>query len=187
LGKSPPIASKIRLRLVEIDDRRVLAGWAAECAERVLQLYEVRAPGDLRVREAIAETRAFAEGGPRTKGIRTAAWAALAAAREVGDPVGSAAARAAGYAAGTPYIHDLVSPHQVKHVHGPAVQQALAEELAADGDSEVGGAAIRWAVEQASAGVRGLVLGLPGATFGKSRLGALSRLLDEGLRAGVSR
>ncbi|MBB5837739.1 putative immunity protein [Kribbella italica] len=171
---------------MEIADRRVLAGWAAECAERVLLLYEVRAPGDLRAREAIAETRGFAEGGPRTKGIRTAAWGALKAAREVGDAVGMAAARAAGYAAGTPYIHDLVSPHQVKHVQGPAVQMALAEELAAGGDSAVGDAAIRWAVELAPAGVRDLVVELPRATFGKSRVGVLSRLLDEGLR-GISR
>ncbi|GAA1550100.1 hypothetical protein GCM10009741_63160 [Kribbella lupini] len=177
---------------MEIGDRRVLAGWAAECAERVLHLYEVRAPGDLRAREAIAETRAFAEGGPRTKGIRTAAWAALKAAREVGDPVGVAAARAAGYAAGTPYIHDLVSPHQVKHVHGPAVQMALAEELAAleqlparraGGGAEVGDAAIRWAVERAPEGVRGIVRWLPETTFGASRVAVLSRQLDEGLRS----
>ncbi|GAB2597272.1 putative immunity protein [Kribbella endophytica] len=164
---------------MEILDRRVLAGWAAECAERVLQLYEVRAPGDLRVREAIAETRAFAEGGPRTKGIRTAAWAALKAAREVGDAVGMAAARAAGYAAGTPYIHDLVSPHQVKHVHGPAVQMALAEELAG-GDGDV---AIRWAVEQAPGQVRAIVRWLPETTFGTSRVAVLSRHLDGGLRS----
>jgi hypothetical protein len=170
------------LRFVEIGDRRVLAGWAAECAERVLQLYEVRAPGDLRVREAIAETRAFAEGGPRTKGIRTAAWTALKGAREVGDAVGMAAARAAGYAAGTPYIHDLVSPHQVKHVHGPAVQMALAEELAGGG-AEVGDAAIRWAVARAPEEVRAIVRWLPETTFGASRVAVLSRQLDEGLRS----
>ncbi|MEV6282087.1 putative immunity protein [Kribbella sp. NPDC051770] len=160
-------------------DRRVLVGWAAECAVRVVGLVE----GDPRVRGAVEAAEGFAAGGERTKRIRDAAWGALAAARESGDPVWTAAARAAGYAAGAAYVHDLVSAHQVKHVLGPAVQMALAEELAA-GVPEVGEDAVRWAVEIAPAGVRGMVVELPQATFGKSRVGVLSRLLDQGLRTG---
>ncbi|HKV67788.1 MAG TPA: hypothetical protein VJN72_06835, partial [Gaiellales bacterium] len=43
-------------------DRRVVAAWAADCAERVLALFEAEAPGDRRPREAIARARAFAGG-----------------------------------------------------------------------------------------------------------------------------
>jgi hypothetical protein len=43
-------------------DRRIVAAWAAACAERVLALFEAEAPGDRRPRDAIALTRAFARG-----------------------------------------------------------------------------------------------------------------------------
>ena len=42
-------------------DRRVVATWAADCAERVLVLFETEAPTDGRPRDAIARTWAFAE------------------------------------------------------------------------------------------------------------------------------
>ncbi len=43
-------------------DRRIVAGWAADCAERVLWLFEAEAPGDTRPHDAIARTRAFSRG-----------------------------------------------------------------------------------------------------------------------------
>lgn len=43
-------------------DRRIVAGWAADCAERVLALFEAEAPADGRPRDAIARARAFARG-----------------------------------------------------------------------------------------------------------------------------
>jgi hypothetical protein len=43
-------------------DRRIVAAWAADCAERVLELFEAEAPGDSRPRDAIARTRAFSRG-----------------------------------------------------------------------------------------------------------------------------
>ena len=43
-------------------DRRAVAGWAADCAERVLGIFETEVPGDLRPREAIARARAYARG-----------------------------------------------------------------------------------------------------------------------------
>jgi hypothetical protein len=43
-------------------DRRIVAAWAADCAERVLGLFETEAPKDSRPRDAIARTRAFAHG-----------------------------------------------------------------------------------------------------------------------------
>jgi len=43
-------------------DRRIVAAWAADCAEHVLELFEAEAPSDGRPRDAIARTRAFAGG-----------------------------------------------------------------------------------------------------------------------------
>ena len=43
-------------------DRRVVAAWAADCAERVLGLFEAEALGDDRPRAAIARVRAYARG-----------------------------------------------------------------------------------------------------------------------------
>ncbi len=43
-------------------ERRTVAAWAADCAERVLWVFEAEAPEDLRPREAITRTRAFARG-----------------------------------------------------------------------------------------------------------------------------
>src|SRR5947199_392703 len=44
------------------DDRRTVAAWAADCAERVLWVFEAEAPEDSRPRDAIVRTRAFARG-----------------------------------------------------------------------------------------------------------------------------
>jgi hypothetical protein len=164
------------------EDRRLVALWAADCAERALPLFEARAPSDVRPRMAIEGARAFARGGKRTGRLRSLAWAAHAAAREVGDPVATAAARAAAVAAATAYTHALATPHQVRHVLGPAMYQAQARELAAGGDPSVGDEEIRWAIEQASPRVREVVRRMPVGSPGRTRLGAFLRLLDAALR-----
>ncbi len=160
------------------DELRALTGWAAGCASRVLPLYEARIPGDPRPRAAIAAARAFADGGPRTKVLRTAAWAALAAAGSAEDPAAEAAARAAVGAAGAAYLHPLPTPHQVKHIVGPAQQAALARELAG-GDAE---AEIRWALDHAPPEVGELLRRFPPGKPGRSRLGDLHRQLESALR-----
>jgi len=43
-------------------DRRLVALWAADCAERVLPLFEVEAPQDDRARDGIERARAFGRG-----------------------------------------------------------------------------------------------------------------------------
>jgi len=75
------------------DDRRVLAVWAADCAERTLPLFEAQAPNDTRPRDAIDGLRAFARGELRIGKVRALAARAHAAAREIGDPAAVAAAR----------------------------------------------------------------------------------------------
>lgn len=164
------------------EDRRLIGLWAADCAERVLPLFAAKAPSDARPREAIEGIRAFARGGKRTAKLRSLALAAYAAAREVSDPVATAAARAAGHAASSAYIHALFCPHQAKHALGPAVYGALARELAAGDDPRFGDEEIRWAIKHASPATCEVVGRFPIRCSGRSRLEELYYQLDAGLR-----
>ncbi|MCM3886092.1 putative immunity protein [Frankia sp. R82] len=164
------------------EDRRLLGAWAANCAERVLPLFEQEAPADTRPREAIEGIRSYACGQLRRGPLRSLAFAALAAARDVADPAATAAARAAGYAAATPYIHPLATPHQAKHALGPAIQAARAGELAADDDASIGDTEIRWAIEHAPPAVRRILRQMPVYRPGRSRLDMLRHQLDAALR-----
>ncbi|MET8853159.1 putative immunity protein [Amycolatopsis sp. NPDC004625] len=160
---------------LSLDELRALTRWAAACAARVLPLI----PDDPRPAAAITAAREFAAGGPRTKALRTAAWSALAAAAEATDPAASAAARAAVGAAGAAYLHPVESPHQVKHIVGPAQQAALARELA--GGSAA--AEIAWALSEVPPEVRGILRKFPEGKPGKSRPGELHRQLESALRS----
>lgn len=149
---------------------------------RALPVFEAEYPTDARAREAIEGARAFAQGGKRIAALRAQAWAAYAAAREAENPAAADAARAAQHAAAAPYLHPRASSHQVKHVLGAAIHQARALELAADGDEEVGGENLRWAIGHASSTVRDVVQRLPVVAAGRGRLGELFRQLDAALR-----
>jgi len=87
-------------------DQTTMAVWAAECAERVLPLFEAAHPGDGRPHRAIEACRAWVETGVfRMVDIRGASLAAHAAARDAKE--GSAArfaARAAGQAVATAHV-----------------------------------------------------------------------------------
>ena len=94
-------------------EHRARAIWAADCAERVLPLFERDVPGDDRPRRAIEAARAWARGEVRVSEARTAALAAHAAARDAARSAaactpagraGCAAARAAGHAAATAHV-----------------------------------------------------------------------------------
>ncbi|MFI5617635.1 putative immunity protein [Streptomyces sp. NPDC051567] len=126
--------------------------------------------------------RSYARGEILRGPLRSVAYAALAAARDVGDPAATAAARAAGYAAATPYIHPLATPHQAKHALGPVMYVARAREIAAGDDTGIGDEEIRWAIEHAPAAVRGIVRRMPVFSPGRSRLDALRHQLDAALR-----
>src|SRR5439155_20293323 len=77
------------------DDHRLLAMWAADCAEHVLHHFEQARPGDDRPRRALDLGRAWARGEIPWGEARTGAGHANAAARAL-----SGAARHAAYAAG---------------------------------------------------------------------------------------
>lgn len=85
-------------------DRKLLALWAADCAERVLPLFELRRPRDQRPRNAIAAARAWARGEITCGAARSAAIASHAAARATAHPAARAAARSAGHAAATAHM-----------------------------------------------------------------------------------
>lgn len=104
-------------------ERRLVAAWAADCAERVLGLFEAEAPSDSRPRDAIARTRAFARGELRVAEEIRRRFAGGGAAREVSDPAAVAAAKAAGQAASI--------PHMGAHALGAAAYAAKAVGLAA--------------------------------------------------------
>ncbi len=88
----------------EKDDQKLLALWAASCAEHVLSFFEKHRPKDDRPRKAIEAGRAWARGEIKVGAARNAALAAHAAARVVDHPSARAAARAAGHAAATAHV-----------------------------------------------------------------------------------
>ena len=94
------------MELVGKTDRKVLAMWAAECAERVLPWFEQKYPEDHRPRNAIITLREWiATGKFRMAVIRKASLDSHAAARDVGeDNAARSAARAAGQAVATAHV-----------------------------------------------------------------------------------
>ena len=168
---------------LSLESLRAIGGWAADCAERALSVYETRADADTRPRAAIEGIREFAAGGKRTARLRSLALAAHAAAREAGDGAAAAAARAAGAAAASAYTHPLADVHQTKHIVGSAAYAALARELDQGGDPSIDDAQVRWAIAHAPAEVCAVLLQMPARQAGKSRLDAILYELDVGIRA----
>ena len=134
-------------------DRRIVAVWAADCAERVLGLFEAEAPGDSRPRDAIARTRAFARGELGVAEEIRRRFVAGGAAREVSAPAAVAAARAAGQAASI--------PHMGAHALGAAAYAAKAAGLAAPDRPEAVSDEIRWQLGRMSAPARSALRQLP--------------------------
>ena len=112
------------LQTLSVDDRRIVATWAADCAEHVLAIYEDAVPGDSRVRAAIDQARAFAAGDLDVReAVRRRGAEAGAAAREAPAPAARAAAYAAEQAAAV--------AHMGAHALGAAGYAAKASTLAA--------------------------------------------------------
>ncbi|WP_457310053.1 putative immunity protein [Sphingomonas sp. UYAg733] len=92
------IAVANSLQTLSESDRRLVAEWAAACAERVVWLFEAESPSDGRPRAAIARTRAFARGELNAALEIRRRFGGGGAAREVKSPAAVAAATAAGQA-----------------------------------------------------------------------------------------
>ena len=161
-------------------ERRVVAVWAADCAEQVLGLFEAEAPEDGRPREAIARTRAFACGELGVAEMIRRRFSGGGAARDVKVPAAAAAARAAGQAASI--------AHMGAHALGAAAYAAKAAGLAApEGRAGVAVAEeIRWQLGHVSAPARAALRLLP--PVGESRSGPLGPgLLASGLLGTIVR
>ena len=166
-----------------LDELRAVTGWAVECAQPALVIFERIRSDDARVRSALDVARAFAEGARRTKGLRDAAWdahRAAQAARDANQRAAHDAARAAGHAAGAAFLHPLARPTQVRHILGAAALTARAIEL----DADQAGCAdyLERVVSSAPLTVVDVLRRYPAAPAGGRRVSELIQLLDEALR-----
>jgi hypothetical protein len=159
-------------------DRRAVAAWAADCAERVLPLFEMAAPGDDRPRDLIARARAFACGElDVAEGIRRRFVGGVPAG-EVHAPAAAAAARAAGQAAAI--------PHMGAHALGAAAYAARAAGLGAPDRADAVREEVRWQLDHMSAAARAALRLLP--PVGENTAGPLGPgLLASGPLAAIIR
>jgi hypothetical protein len=132
-------------------DHRLLALWAAACAEHVLHFFETVQPADTRPRHAIALARQWARGEVTMTQSRNAAGHAMAAARVL-----QGAARHAAFAAGQAAAVAHVAAHEL----GAAAYAIKAVRAAADkGEAEIAGKReCQWQREQLPHAIRELVL-----------------------------
>jgi hypothetical protein len=137
---------------LELAQHRLLASWAADCAEHVLPLFTSKYPGDDRPRRAIATARAWSRGQATVDEAREAAHAAHAAARGAFDPPAREAARAAG--------HAVATAHMADHELGAAAYAIRAARLASPAANRetAGEQECRWQRQQLPVAIRELVL-----------------------------
>jgi hypothetical protein len=140
---------------LSLEDRQVLAAWAADGVETVLAIYSSAVPGDARVIEAIDQTRAFASGDLAVAdAIRRRGAEAGGAARTAP----TAAAKAVAYAA----EQAAAVAHMGAHALGAAGYGAKAAGLASADNGD--GVVLAWAyqrVAQASGTVANALASLP--------------------------
>ncbi|MGH7862056.1 MAG: putative immunity protein [Candidatus Dormibacteraceae bacterium] len=132
-------------------DHRLLALWAATCAEHVLHLFESVQPSDARPRQAIALIRQWVRGETNWWHARTAAGHANAAARDL-----HGAPRHSAFAAGQAAAVGHVAAHEL----GAAAYAIKAVSAAAPaGDAENAGRfECQWQRDQLPGTIRELVL-----------------------------
>ena len=130
---------------------RLLAVWAADCAQHVLHFFEHVQPSDDRPRRAIEQAHAWVRGEITMTESRTAAGHAMGAAREL-----KGAAREAAYAAGQAAAVAHVAAHEL----GAAAYAIRAARAAAPKDErmEAGRLECQWQHAQLPGEIRELVL-----------------------------
>jgi hypothetical protein len=147
--RDPRFVTVRRGGTLQDDDHRLLAVWAADCAQHVLHHFERARPGDDRPRRAIDMGHAWGE--ITWAQARTAGFAANAAAREV-----TGAAREAAHAAGQAAAVGHVAAHELG-----AAAYAIRAVWTASSKGERGDAGRReckWQRDQLPDQIRELVL-----------------------------
>lgn len=132
-------------------DHRLLAIWAADCAQHVLHFFEQVQPNDDRPRQAIEQLHAWVRGEVTMMQSRTAAGHAMGAARAL-----KGAAREAAYAAGQAAAVAHVAAHEL----GAAAYAIRAVRAAASKAEQIeaGRLECQWQRAQLPAEIRELVL-----------------------------
>lgn len=133
--------------------RRLVAGWAADCAEHVLPIFEAELPDDDRPHKLIERARAFADGTADTateirnrfKGGVGKHEGVSAAARAVVSSAGQASAVA----------------HMGAHALGAAAYAVKAVSLAHPNSAGAAAQEIQWQLENMSHEVRVALQSLP--------------------------
>ena len=146
-------------------DRRLVAAWAADCAEHVLDLFETEIPGDIRPRSAIARVRAFARGELDTATEIRTRFRGGVPAGEVSTPAAAAAARSAGQA--------VAVCHMGAHALGAAAYAVRAVSLRNPHRPDAADEEIRWQLGRLTPEARLALRTLPPA--GENRSGPLGR------------
>ena len=132
-------------------DHRLLALWAASCAEHVRDLFESVRPEDPRPGHAIEKTRAWVRGEASMSQARAAGGHAMAAARDL-----TGAARHAAYAAGQAAVVAHVAAHELGAA-AYAIKAARADPPEGHSNS-AGRLECRWQRDQLPTAIRELVL-----------------------------
>ena len=132
-------------------DHRLLAVWAADCAQHVLHFFEQVQPDDDRPRRAIEQIHAWVRGEVSMTQARTAAGHAMGAARAL-----SGAAREAAYAAGQAAAVAHVAAHELGAA-AYAIRAARAAVPKAE-QMEAGRLECQWQRAQLPGEIRELVL-----------------------------
>lgn len=166
-------------------DRRLVAAWAADCAEHVLHLFQAEAPDDSRPQDAIARAHAYSRGELEAAGEIRRRFVAGRAASAVSSLPAIAAARSAAQAAGV--------AHMGAHALGAAAYAAKARGLASDHESDAMADEVRWQLSIMSEPVRTALRRLPpvgedpsgplgaGGLLATGILGAIIRTIQESL------
>lgn len=165
-------------------ERGLLAAWAADCAERVLGIFEAEAPEDERPQELIARARAFSRGELNTAAEIRRRFSGGVSAREALPPAALAAAQAAGQA--------VAVCHMGAHALGAAAYAAKAAGLAHPDRPEAVENESRWQLEHLTPDVGAALRSLPPVGVNSSgplgpgilasgELGAIIRTLQDGL------
>lgn len=143
---------------LSLERHRLLALWAADCAEHVLPLFNTQFPQDNRPAQAIEAARAWSRGEITVGAARAAAVEAHAAARAADEEAARCVARAAG--------HTVATAHMAEHAPGAAMYALKAVKAAADKQNDAVTQEYSWQLEQLPDEIRGLVL----STFERKHL-----------------
>lgn len=149
--RDPRFVTIRRGGMLEDTHHRLLATWAADCAEHVLDYFEAQHPDDERPRRAIEQARAWARGAISMTQAREAAYAATDTTRSA-----TGAAREAARAAG----HAVATAHMADHELGAAAYAIRAVRAASPAEKrdEAGRSECQWQREQLPTAIRDLVL-----------------------------